>query len=440
MSFRRLVAALAFAPLLFVLACGEEAGGSGGGDNEGGDGQGAGGVGGQGTGNTSKPTCLTEPSGSSTPDARADTAGAFSPDGLSVVLFGGDTATVVCGDMPAREHVGDTWVLDVACGGWTEVASSGPPARARHTMATDAARGRALLFGGRTRTGSSTSYDLFNDIWAFDFASQTWSEIVPANAGPTARSNTASIVVGDVLYVFGGSTSTSGTVFNPQDDLWALDLVTNTWTELGTSGPRPPARLFHGMAGDAAAGQLYVVSGGDENAFIGPFLEDLWTFDLASGTWSESTVSIDAVEDFGRIKPALLAQPVEGGARLHYFAGHDAGQLGNRNDTNVLDVGATAWRASKPGDTFNKPGSGTCNFPPDFTTIDNTSPERRSAFAAAVHPNGQAMVIFGGDTDCGRASDAWWYDATAESWEVVRATPVGLSCLRFSSSCSGLCG
>lgn len=439
MSFRLVASSFSLASVLFVFACGEDDSGSGG-SGDGGDGQGAGGVGGQGSGNTSKPVCLTEPSGSSVPDARADTAGAFSPDGLSVVVFGGDTATVVCGDMPAREHVGDTWVLDVACGGWTEVTASGPAARARHTMATDAERGRALLFGGRTRMGNAGAYELFNDVWAYDFTSQTWSQIVPTNAGPTPRSNTASIVVGDVLYVFGGSTSTSGTVFTPQDDLWALDLVTNTWTELATSGTRPPARLFHGMAGDAQSGQLWVISGGDEAAFTGPFLEDLWTFDLASGTWSESAASSGAVQDFGRIKPALLAQPVEGGARLHYFSGHDDGQLGNRNDTNVLDVGSDAWRAAKPGDTFNKAGSGLCDFPPDFTAIDNTSPERRSAFAAAIHPSGQAMVIFGGDTDCGRASDAWWYDAAAESWEVVRATPVGLSCLRFSTSCTGLCG
>ena len=51
-----------------------------------------------------------------------------------------------------------------------------------------------------------------------------------------------------------------------------------------------------------------------------------------------------------------------------------------------------------------------------------------------------AFVIFGGDTDCGRASDAWWYDAETGLWEAIRSTPVGQSCGRFSEECSGLCG
>ncbi len=421
-----------------LAACGDDGGSGGGGTTVSVTSSGAGG---QGTGLTSKPDCAGEPSGSPTPLARADAGAAFSPDGLSVVMFGGDTATVVCGDTPVREHVGDTWLLDLACGGWTELAlGAAPGARARHTMSADPTRGRALLFGGRTRQGSSGPYDLFDDVWAFDFASSTWSELQTSGAGPSARSNTASAVVGDVFYVFGGSDTTSATVFAPGDDLWALDLTTNTWSQRATSGPRPPARLFHAMTGDAASGKLYVMAGGDENAFVGPFLADAWAYDIASDSWSEIGASLAAVTDPARIKAGLLAQPGDGGTKLHFFAGHDDGTLGNRNDMTVLDPGGSAWRAARTGDTFNQPNMGACNFPADFTVIDNDSPERRSGFAIAHAPDGQAFVVFGGDTDCGRASDAWWYDATLEAWEIVRATPVGLSCLRFSTQCSGLCG
>lgn len=447
------------ATLAFVLnACGDDAGG--GGSSKGGQdavasnsvasvgsttattgtSTGTGGSGGGGPDLTSKPNCTTEPSGSPTPLARADAGAAFAPDGLSVVMFGGDTATVVCGQPPARQHVGETWLLDPACGGWTELpAAGGPSARARHVMVADPARGRALLFGGRTRAGAAGPYTLFNDVWAFDFASKTWAEVSTTGPAPSKRSNAGAALAGNTLYVFGGSDSTSALAFAPKNDLFALDLATNTWSQIMATGA-PPARLFHAMSADAAGQKLYVLGGGDENAFLGPFFQDLWELDVAAKAWTKSSVSFSAVVDPARIKAGLLAEPANGGTRLHFFGGHDDGELGNRNDTNVLDVGGAAFRAARPGDTFNKPSNAMCDFPSDFTVVDKASPERRSGFALALHPDSKAMVVIAGDTDCGRASDSWWYDAVKEQWEIIRATPVGLTCQRFSDQCTGLCG
>src|SRR5689334_9475641 len=101
---------------------------------------------------SAKPVCAEGPGTGGTPDPRADAAGVLSADGHSFLLFGGDTALPVCGQTPKRAHAGDTWLLDTACGGWTEVsAMGGPSSRARHAMALDPTRSRALLFGGRTR-------------------------------------------------------------------------------------------------------------------------------------------------------------------------------------------------------------------------------------------------------------------------------------------------
>jgi hypothetical protein len=49
------------------------------------------------------------------------------------------------------EILGDLWSYDVATGTWTEVtASPAPSARFGHNAAFDAARGRLLLFGGQS--------------------------------------------------------------------------------------------------------------------------------------------------------------------------------------------------------------------------------------------------------------------------------------------------
>jgi hypothetical protein len=128
-------------------------------------------------------------------------------------------------------------------------------------------------------------------------------------------------------------------------------------------------------------------------------------------------------------------------SRLVVFGGHDDGPLGNQNDLYVLDLGATpaAWTKLPHGDAQNKPATGQCSFPADFTTIDKGSPERRSAFVLAPRADGRAFVLYGGKSDCGLVGDAWWWADGSERWSVVQASPVGLSCLRTKDSCASLC-
>lgn len=387
------------------------------------------------------------------PAARADTAGAMSADGASMMIFGGDVATVVCGETPARDHVADTWVLDLACGGWTEVTGPAPSPRARHSIAADAARGQAVLFGGRFRDAADTMgpYTLYGDVWTFDFAARAWAQLSATGTPPSARSNAATVVAGNELIVFGGSTSTSGLTFTPQNDTHALDLETGVWRSIAATNP-PPPRLFHTMAYDEATGRVYVVSGGDENAFLGPFLTDVWALDLATATWHQIATTGLSPDDEGRIKAGLAfrgASDGEGPA-LFAFAGHDAAQLGARNDVAKLDLsgvtlppsGPVAWTVVRGGDSFkHKPSPGACDFPPDFTNVDFESPERRQGFALGSRPDGGAFVVFGGDSDCGRLSDAWWFNTAIGTWTPVREALPGLTCLRTGNeACQSLCG
>jgi len=391
---------------------------------------------------SAKPECPDPGSGQgATPDPRSDTAGALSADGTIFLLFGGDTATAVCGDVPSHTHVGDTWLLDTACGGWTKFDVPAPSARSRHSMALDAKGGRALLFGGRFRAGNSGNYTLYKDVWAFDFATKTWSEVKTTGTGPSERCNAAAAVVDGKLVVYGGNSSKSGLSFTPLGDLFVLDLATGEWSQVKAPGA-PKARLFHAMAGHPSKNVVYVHSGGDANAFVGPFFKDTWSFDLDAGAWTQ--VSDKTPDDTGRIKHGMWATVPEGAAdpELFVFAGHDDGQLGNRDDVLSAKLsGATGtFEAVRPGDTFNKAGSGQCNFPPDFTTIDKESPERRSGFAIGALPDGSAAVVFGGASDCGVLSDAQWYDARESTWTPIRATLPGLVCLRTgSSTCTSLC-
>jgi len=60
-------------------------------------------------------------------------------------------------------------------------AGNGPDAREDHTWTLDPSTRTAYLFGGRD---GSTVYD---GIWAYDLASDTWRELDPGGKGPAAR-------------------------------------------------------------------------------------------------------------------------------------------------------------------------------------------------------------------------------------------------------------
>lgn len=383
------------------------------------------------------PECGAGGGGSPLPNPRGDVAGSLDPLARRLVIHGGDIAVPICGQPPTAKIVGETWVMDVACGTWRSVpADGGPGARARHSVVTDDSRNRALLFGGRFRASGAT-YTLFADIWAFDFANESWSKLETVGKGPSARANAAMVVDGDRLVVFGGNTSTDGLVFVPENDAYALDLVSLTWSRLSASGPQPPARLFHAMAIDRSAHVAYVYSGGDEQAFTGPFLNDLWALDLEAGTWRE--IKTSGAAPVPRIHAGMMFD--EADKSLVVFGGHDDGKLGNQNDVHRIDPSGSpaTWSRAGAGDTFNKEAAGQCDFPADFTKVDKAAPERRSAFAFGARADGRSFVTAFGKSDCGVVADAWWWSGGPQTFKPLRENPAGLSCVRFSTTCKNLC-
>jgi N-acetylneuraminic acid mutarotase len=421
------------ASLALLAACGSSSSGS----SNGGPNADAGDAG------ASLPACNGTPGGGGTPAPRGDHAGAMDASGARFVVFGGDTAVPAC--PAAANHVFDatTWSLDIGCGTWTQVqAATPPPARARHAMATDYANDRAILFGGRTRTGATGAYTLFNDVWTFDFKTSAWAQVTTSGTAPTPRSNAAIVVDASAnrLIVFGGNTSTDGLTFTPQADTYALDLASGAWSRIASSGA-PPARLFHAMAVDGDARVAYVFAGGDANAFIGPFLTDVWALDLAAESWKKVDTTGDAPD--GRIKHALAYDSAA--KRLVTFGGHDdgspqTGDPGNENRTYALDLtkSPAVWSKIGTGDAVSNAQAQTCSFPADFTTIDKASPERRSAFAFGASKDGRAMIVHGGDSDCGLLADAWYFGGA--SWIASKDSPIGQSCLRTQTTCKNLCG
>jgi N-acetylneuraminic acid mutarotase len=365
------------------------------------------------------------------PQERGDMVSAYDAECQRVFMFFGDGALpVMCGPA-ASAFLSDGFVYDAVAGIWSSLNAAPDPAplpRARSRAIWDAARNRVVTFGGRWRDGTSGPYTFLNDVWAFDPATQTWTELWAqgASGGPSGRMNhtMAADPANDRFIVHAGGT-TDFDKFPVDNETWSFDLGTNSWKQIGLNGA-PPARLFHVSALDLTNQRLIVFGGGDEGAFQGPFLSDTWSLDLASDTWTELS---SPTKPAARIKGEMVWD--EDGNRMVLFAGHDDTPLGNTNDVWTLDLATHMWTLDKAGDTYNEPAKAPCDFPANFTLYDETSPERRESHL--FERAGDKAILFGGRTDCGLAKDTWELDFATLTWAKKNDSPVGITCLRTGS-------
>ena len=100
----------------------------------------------------------------------------------------------------------------------------------------------------------------------------TWSEKFVSGGPPSARHYHTAIYAAakDTMYVFGGK---DGSRFN---DVWALNLASDSWSAVTTSGGPPSARSAHTAVYAAARGTMYVFGGYDGSSRF----NDVWALTL----------------------------------------------------------------------------------------------------------------------------------------------------------------
>jgi hypothetical protein len=245
------------------------------------------------------------------PPARYAATMAYDSVTHRLIMFGGSNDLGV--------PLNDLWAYDAAANSWTEVKPTGvlPPTRSGHAMVYDPVAHRLITFGGRGAAGVP-----LNDTWAYDAAANTWTELKPAGTLPPTRSGHAMVYdpVTHRLIIFGGR-SDSGA---PLDDTWAYDPTAITWTELKPSGTLPAARSWYSMAYDPASGRL-IMFGGQDSA--GTTLDDSWAYDL-SNMWTELEPS--GTQPRARAGHVMAADSASG--RLVMFGGYSVTPSNLLND------------------------------------------------------------------------------------------------------------
>ena len=281
-------------------------------------------------------------------------------------------------------------------------------------------------------------YTMFNDIWAFDVNTDTWTQLETTGDGPSARGNTAMVYddINDRLVLFGGSTSPNGLNFTPQADTYFLDLDSLVWRR--HRGVAPEKRLFHSMAIDHARGEIVMYGGGHEQAFFGDFYNDVWAFNLADEIW-ERRWDGSGIGPDSRINPVLI-EDVER-QRIIMFAGHDETAVGHRNDVWAFDAALGEWTELRAGDTGTGEGCNSfCSCPPDFVQVDMTSPERRQYHTFTEVLGESRAILFGGKSDCGYLDDTWSFDFQQAQWTEIEPAGQGEACMRTGQEgCTDLC-
>jgi len=296
------------------------------------------------------------------------------------------------------------------------------------------------IFGGRFRQGGSGRYQVLDDLWRFDIEARTWAQLEPEGDRPSGRYNTTLVhdPSRNALWLFAGNESTSGASPLGLGDLWRYDIATNTWTQVQVQG-EPEKRIWHAALFDVARDRMVVFGGADESAFFDDarYFSDLWAYAPEAGTWSELPAGIRGPA--GRFWGAITHDTTDD--RYLLFAGHDDGQLGNRNDLWGYDAEGGVWVQLGEEDSFNRPANGFCDFPADFANIAPGTPERRNAHSFVWNEACGRALAFGGKTDCGATNDVWRYDE-ASGWSNPVPADEGEMCLRWRSNpdnCVNMC-
>ncbi len=252
------------------------------------------------------------------PPARFYHTLSLDPKRNRLLVFGGRGPT----------SLADTWIFDLDGRSWREViASPSPSARNGYAAIYDAPRDRIIIFGGQNA-------GFFNDVWAFDLENETWQELAASGTSPSTRYGTSAIYDAprNRMVVSHGFTSQGRF-----DDTWAFDLATNTWTDITpTSGSKPLKRCLHRAVYDAS-GDRMLLFGGCSSGF-GPCPQgDLWAFDLKTNVWTELQPPGDTPS--ARTDPSMAYDPT--GKRGILFGGRNSQSF--LNDTWSFDVVAQQW-------------------------------------------------------------------------------------------------
>jgi hypothetical protein len=266
----------------------------------------------------------TNVSPSISPGSRYGGVFVYDPPMDTFVLFGGRDF----GDY-SFIHPNDTWSYDYDTNSWQNRSPVDTPCAFLPAYAYDPVDEVTLLFG----TGPDC---LINETWSYDASANLWSNLQPANAPPyRAFSSAAYDSQSDRLVVYGGIADMDRLVI--VNETWSYDFKSNAWTNL-TVAYSPPPVYAHAMVYDSESDRIIMFGG---FAMDGGFLNDTWSYDLDSNTWTNKTPLVSPPARYGA---SAVYDPVSD--RVLIFGGWASGEYFEPityDDMWEYDYNANSW-------------------------------------------------------------------------------------------------
>lgn len=214
-----------------------------------------------------------------------------------------------------------------------------PPATAFHCAVSDDRRDGSLLsFGGahfifQGDPGFFRSLAVFDTLWRYRISNKRWEAIQPAGTKPAARAGCNAELHDGSMYVFGGLNR----FLQLNNELWRFDTATETWTQLTPVGPIPEPRFIGATAVDHETGKIYLYNGHRATPTGFQSIGDFWVYDIATNAFRQLPPVPAPARDEGTL--TILHAP--GGKKyLVHTAGHTVSPVlctGFTENTTALD-------------------------------------------------------------------------------------------------------
>ena len=327
--------------------------------------------------------------GDSAPTGRIRHVFLANADGSKLLLSGGAAD---------GEPVRDTWIFDTGTRIWRRLGASSlqPPGRFGAAFALDSKRNRVVVYGG------ASAQTFFNDMWAFEFETETWIRMAGARGGPgyLVASRMVYDETGDRLVLSHGRDD-DGVLL---DATWAYSLESNEWRDISpdpdqpvvTPTPLPPPTPKPTPTPRPTATPLPAPTP------TGPGLGPAFTpTPAATATATPAPTATPRIE-----RPPAAARPPAGepGPMLADPASRSFWMFGGTGEDGAImeniwrfDLDDEIWIRSEPREA---------------------GPLPRGGLAGAGMPDGN-LALFGGVSVDGLEDDFWIFSGSQGRWSLV---------------------
>lgn len=240
----------------------------------------------------------------------------------------GDTMVIYGGWGGPSDFLGDLWAFNPQLVSWknvTPVLGFLPKGRADHSIVNDNTTTLLISFGG----GSYPSDTLNNCVLQFLSDNSRWEQVNVSGTQPSPRNTHSAVLTADgVMLVYGGFDGKK-----PLQELWSFDMGSATWTQLTASGG-PPGLLWHTAV---IIDQQMIVYGGVTDPISGSVNADVWSYDINGSTWKKFDRVVDK-SPVGRAGHVAMVKD-----EMMYVFGGQGAHSTLFNDTWMFDPSSNSW-------------------------------------------------------------------------------------------------